>query len=81
MRRFMNTTEYKEFALKMYILNCSERRAYGMEHYPTFEEYEQKNKNFLKKKYRNSQLIQPFVEPSAGSDVGTVDVFLRINAR
>ncbi len=54
MRRFMNTTEYKEFALKMYILNCSERRAYGMEHYPTFEEYEQKNKNFLKKKYRNS---------------------------
>ena len=81
MKPFANTTEYKQFALRMYKKNCTERRAYGMEVYPTFQAYEESNRNFLKKKYRNSQLIQPPVEPSAGSDVGTVNAFLTINAR
>ena len=54
MKRFVNTTEYKEFALRMYKKNCSERRAYGMEIHPTFQAYEESNRNFLKEKYRNS---------------------------
>ena len=65
MKHFANTTKYKEFALRMYKKNCSERIAYGMEVHPTFQAYEESNRNFLKKKYRNSQLIQPPVEPSA----------------
>ena len=65
MKPFVNTTEYKEFALRMYKKNCTERRAYGMEVHPTFQAYEESNRNFLKEKYRNSQLIQPPVEPSA----------------
>ena len=65
MKPFANTTEYKQFALRMYKKNCTERRAYGMEVYPTFQAYEESNRNFLKKKYRNSQLIQPPAEPSA----------------
>ena len=39
MRHFANTTEYKQFALRMYKKNCTERRAYGMEVYPTFQMY------------------------------------------
>ena len=53
MKPFANTTEYRQFALRMY-KNCTERRAYGMEVYPTFQAYEESNRNFLKKKYRNS---------------------------
>ena len=54
MKPFANTTEYKQFAFRMYKKNCTERRAYGMEVYPTFQAYEESNRNFLKKKYRNS---------------------------
>ena len=54
MKRFANITDYKEFALRMYKKNCSERRAYGMEVHPTFQSYEESNRDFLKKKYRNS---------------------------
>ena len=54
MKHFVTTTEYKDFALRMYKKNCSERRAYGMEVHPTFQAYEESNRIFLKKKYRNS---------------------------
>ena len=65
MKHFANTTEYKEFALRMYKKNCTERNAFGMEIHPTFQSYEESNRDFLKEKFRNSQLIQPPVEPSA----------------
>ena len=54
MKPFANTTEYKQFALRMYKKNCTDLRAYGMEVYPTIQAYEESNRNFLKKKYRNS---------------------------
>jgi len=54
MKHFANTTEYKEFALRMYKKNCTERNAFGMEIHPTFQSYEESNRNFLKEKFRNS---------------------------
>ena len=54
MKHFANTTEYKEFALRMYKKNCTERNAFGMEVYPTFQSYEESNRDFLKEKFRNS---------------------------
>jgi len=47
---------YKNFALLLYFKNCKERQAYGEKPFPTFEAYEQTNKKFIDKAYKEQNI-------------------------